>query len=394
MTFNPKTWLNGRDGTTRTDAAALIDMEERLSDYTDLAVTEIIDPGILYLGAYVDGDAPVFDGGTSSLQPQQIVTADALNTEALARGTGDTDEAAARSAADDVLDSRIAVLRESPVMVTDERFAAVLDGTADASAGIQAALDQAATAIGAGFGSGECAIPPNYLARCDGPLDLPGGVKLEGLAGRGQTHLVHNFNGDFVILNSANTIKNLYLEQGIYRATGKAIAHTSIAGQSVGFMTIEGIVVTGDPGGAKGFEYDVWLDGSANDALPGPGLRSTWIRNCQFFGCYTDTATVVLESCIHCFISDTEIMSAPEDTAVQGLYIKNAISQWISWNGGVIDGDVYSDGSHVSMNCYVTVDGTITFAPTATHNVLMGDVDLATLSDLAGDPSNRLITGL
>lgn len=35
MTFNPKTWLDGREGNTRLDAEALIDLEVRLSTYTD-----------------------------------------------------------------------------------------------------------------------------------------------------------------------------------------------------------------------------------------------------------------------------------------------------------------------------------------------------------------------
>jgi len=44
--FVPKTWQNGVAGGTELDADAIIDMETRLSDYTDLTRQIITDSGV------------------------------------------------------------------------------------------------------------------------------------------------------------------------------------------------------------------------------------------------------------------------------------------------------------------------------------------------------------
>lgn len=200
-----------------------------------------------------------------------------------------------------------------------------------------------------------------------------GGVN-GGVATNAKTSITHNFNGDLIEIQRGGGIGGFVLVQ-MGNFTGAAIKAVSTTAARTGLIYLSDLVTSSNDG-VNGFTRNLDLDGSADSTAGGPGLRSVFAHNIQFFGAKTAGENVRMNRVIHAFFTNFEIIQGPETGVQQGLKILHNESEEIYFHNAYILGDFDSEAGGTGQGCRFdgTITGAVHFRAGSSGNILTGHV--------------------
>lgn len=173
-------------------------------------------------------------------------------------------------------------------------------------------------------------------------INIPDGISLISLP-LGNAHnaaLFHNFNGNMLNFEGGGGAQQLYLiNNGAF--TGAAL-YSKINAVSKGFLVFNRVVVT-DFTANRGWQYDVNFNGE--EAKVPLGIRSVFFNNCQFFGAYEPGETVVLNTVVHCYSSNCEVIQSPQEAVTVGVRILGKECQDVQFTGCAVLGNFRTEAA-------------------------------------------------